>query len=140
MESPAPVTLPTIHLNGTGAKNLEGEYRGVRLAIDDVVLMLERATCNARDFYLQGPGAYEKARAERDRAFANLQQVTEYVLAWEYCAQEHLNTVALCSRVGPIRKDGRGERVSRWPALKPYRRPGFNRLGLAHGWPFPMEV
>ena len=91
MESPAPVTLPTIHSNGTGAKGLEAEYRAVRLAIDDAVLMLEKATCNARDFYPQGPGAYEKARAERDRAFANLQQVTEYVLAWEYCAHEHLN-------------------------------------------------
>jgi hypothetical protein len=90
MESPAPVTLPTIHLNGTGANGLEAEYRAVRLAIYDAVLALETATCNARDFYPQGPGAYEKARAERQQAFNNLQQVSDYVEAWEACAHEAL--------------------------------------------------
>jgi hypothetical protein len=90
MDVPAPVTLPTIHLNGTGATGLEAEYRAVRLAISKAVRLLEQATCNARDFYPQSPGAYEKARAERQQAFQNLQRVSDYAEAWETCAHEDL--------------------------------------------------
>jgi hypothetical protein len=83
-------TLPTIHLNGTGAANLEREYRAVRLAINAAVEALERATCNPRDFYPQGPEAYEQARDERHGAFHLLAQASDYAEAWEahaYLAQ-----------------------------------------------------
>jgi hypothetical protein len=61
-------TLPTIHLNGTGAQNLEEEYRAVRRAVSAAGDALQAATCNARDFYPQDPGAWQRARAERDEA------------------------------------------------------------------------
>ncbi len=46
-------------------------------------------TCNARDFYPQEPGAWQRARAERDEMFRLLHQVCEYALAWELRAAEH---------------------------------------------------
>ena len=79
----APIyTLPTIHLNGTGAKSLADEYHAVCRAIDRASDALASATCNARDFYPQGPGAYEQARKERREAFRKLGEVQAYAQAW----------------------------------------------------------
>jgi hypothetical protein len=77
------VTLPTIHLNGTGAQALEKEYRAVREAVDTATLVLERATCNARDFYPQEPAAWQRALSQRAEAFRLLQLVSEYAEQWE---------------------------------------------------------
>ena len=84
-----PTTLPTIHLNGTGAQNLEDEYRAVRRAVSAAGDALHAATCNARDFYPQEPGAWQRARAERDDAFRLLQQVSDYAEQWEEHAADH---------------------------------------------------
>jgi hypothetical protein len=81
-------TLPTIHLNGTGAQNLEEEYRAVRQAVSAAADVLEKATCNARDFYPQEPGAYKRARSERDEAFRLLQLVSDYAEQWEMHAAD----------------------------------------------------
>lgn len=82
-------TLPTIHLNGTCAQNLEEEYRAARQAIGAAVDALAAATCNARDFYPQELGAWERARAERAEAFKLLQLVSNYAERWELHAAEH---------------------------------------------------
>ena len=82
-------TLPTIHLNGTGAQNLEEEYRAVRRAVSAAGDALQAATCNARDFYPQEPGAWQRARAERTEAFRLLQQVSDYAEQWEEHAADH---------------------------------------------------
>lgn len=82
-------TLPTIHLNGTGADTLQQEYRAVRRAITAAADALAAATCNARDFYPQEPGKWERARAERAEAFRLLQQVSDYAEQWELHAMEH---------------------------------------------------
>jgi hypothetical protein len=82
-------TLPTIHLNGTGADSLQREYRAVRKAIAAAADALVAATCNARDFYPQEPGAWERARAERQEAFLLLQQVSDYAEEWELHAMDH---------------------------------------------------
>lgn len=76
------VTLPTLHLNGTGAANLRREYYAVLKALDNASDALAQATCHPRDFYPQGDGAWEQARAERDKAFENLREVQEYVEQW----------------------------------------------------------
>ena len=47
---PITYSLPTIHLNGTGAKSLADEYHAVYQAIDQAGDALQDATCNARDF------------------------------------------------------------------------------------------
>ncbi len=82
-------TLPTIHMNGTGAQNLEEQYRAVRQAVQAAGDALQAATCNARDFYPQEPGAWQRARAERDEAFRLLRLVSDYAEQWESHAADH---------------------------------------------------
>jgi hypothetical protein len=82
-------TLPTIHLNGTGADSLYREYQAVRRAIAAAADALAAATCNQRDFYPQEPGAWERARAERAEAFRLLEHVSQYAEQWEAHAAEH---------------------------------------------------
>ncbi len=76
------ITLPTIHLNGTGARSLVDEYHAVYQAIDRASAALAAATCNARDFYPQGDGAWQQARKERDEAFRKLKEVQDLAEAW----------------------------------------------------------
>jgi hypothetical protein len=93
MSTPTPVTLPTIHLNGTGAANLEAEYRAVRQAVGEAMAQLGQATCNARDFYPQEPSAWQRARDERTEAFRLLQLVSDYAEQWEAHAADALAMV-----------------------------------------------
>jgi alkyl hydroperoxide reductase subunit AhpF len=72
-------TVPTVHLNGTGFTNLRDGYAAAYDAIDKAIEALAKAELNARDFYVQGPGAYCEARKERDLAFAKLRSARKYV-------------------------------------------------------------
>jgi hypothetical protein len=82
-------TLPTIHLNGTGAKSLADEYHNVWQAIERAIEALEAATCNERDFYPQGDEAWQQAKAERAAAFQKLTEVQQYAEAWMAKASDH---------------------------------------------------
>jgi hypothetical protein len=72
-------TIPTIHLNGTGATTLQEEYWAAHEAIDAALEKLSEATLNGRDFYPQGPDAYQQARKERCAAFQKLHEAQLYV-------------------------------------------------------------
>ena len=72
-------TVPTIHLNGTGFTTLRDEYAAAYDAIDKAIDALAVATCNGRDFYTQGPGAYHQARDERQAALDKLREAHQYV-------------------------------------------------------------
>lgn len=89
--TPAPAyTLPTIHLNDTGALSLAVEYCAFWQALDKAAEALQSATCNARDFYPQGPGAYERARMQREVAFSKLEELQRYAESWMERASAHL--------------------------------------------------
>lgn len=75
-------TLPTIHLNGTGAKSLFDEYHAAYEAVCESIEKLALATCHPRDFYPQGDNAWPEAREERDLAFAKLSEVKIYLEQW----------------------------------------------------------
>ncbi len=72
-------TIPTIHLNGTGFTTLRDEYAAAYDAIEKAMEALAAATLNGRDYYPQEPGAYYKARAERDEALDKLRDASIYV-------------------------------------------------------------
>jgi len=72
-------TIPTIHLNGTGATTLRDEYAAAYDALKKARKAFASTTCNGRDFYPQGDDAYYKARDERAEAFAALDQALRYV-------------------------------------------------------------
>lgn len=84
-------TLPTFHLNGTSAETIEREYRALHEAIDAAADRLAFATCNARDFYPQGPGAFGQAQAERAEAFRMLRKLSDYAKLWQLhaCIARH---------------------------------------------------
>ena len=93
MSHPTPdpaYALPTIHMNGTGARALADEYRALRRATEWAIEALVNATCNARDFYPQGPGAFQRAQQEREEAFRKLSEVRAYARAWMGAASDHL--------------------------------------------------
>ena len=73
------VTVPTLHLNGTGKTTLRDEYAAAYDAIDKAINALASATLNGRDYYPQPEGAYHQARSERDAAIDQLRQAHQYV-------------------------------------------------------------
>jgi hypothetical protein len=85
-------TLPTIHLNGTGAMSLYQEYSDFRMAINAASDRLSETTCNARDFYPQGPIAYTNAQSERREARHLLTDLGDFAQAWMDRARPHLWT------------------------------------------------
>jgi hypothetical protein len=72
-------TIPTVHLNGTSYNNLFDGYAAALSAIDHAIDALASAELNGRDYYVQAPGAYSQARAERDAAFKQLREAHDYV-------------------------------------------------------------
>ena len=60
------MTLPTIRLNGTAAADLYAQAERVAAAARDLILALEAATPNGRDYYTQGPAAMGAASAEHE--------------------------------------------------------------------------
>lgn len=86
------IALPAIHHNGTGAETLLREYETLCSALSGAILALENATCNPRDFYVQGEGAWERARAERTLMFEKLREVQNYANAWAERASDSIGS------------------------------------------------
>jgi hypothetical protein len=82
-------TLPTIHINGTGAETLRAEYQSLSEALQAAEDRLLAATCNGRDFYPQGTDAYCSARFERSEMLAKLREIMDYANAWRDHASAH---------------------------------------------------
>ena len=72
-------TFPTIHLNGTSKKMLLDGYIEALHALKDAQEALQRIEFNARDYYVQGPDAWNKARDEMADQFGKLNEVEGYL-------------------------------------------------------------
>jgi hypothetical protein len=75
-------TLPTIHLNGTGATSLSNEYKKAYQALEAAYEALLNTTCHPRDFYPQGDKAWTQARAERDEVLSKMNHIHNYLIDW----------------------------------------------------------
>ena len=64
------------------AVSVEQVIRLLGLTRPHYIIKRIAATCNARDFYPQGDGAYQQARKERDEAFRKLKEVQDLAEAW----------------------------------------------------------
>lgn len=74
------LTLPTIHLNGTGRDMLEDGYYNAYLKLQEAIRAFGSIEFNARDYYVSpDPAAFYKARTERDIARAQLAGVATYL-------------------------------------------------------------
>ncbi len=76
-----PNTLPTIHLNGTGKKSLLEDYDNALNKLQDAIEEFNKIQFHARDYYVQGPDAYNSALNERIEQAKKLKEVYEYLLA-----------------------------------------------------------
>ena len=74
-----PLTTPTVHLNGTGFLNLWTEYENVAKAHRELERAFDRVEFNARDYYVQGPDAWTKARDERFAIQQKMRDIKDYL-------------------------------------------------------------
>lgn len=72
-----------MHLNGTSRERLADGYRAARHALRKAEDALQEAAPNARDYYPQGPGAYEEAAREHRERQAALSKVREELFGIE---------------------------------------------------------
>lgn len=80
------MTLPTLHMNGTGANMLMEGYENAWVDVRDAQDTLGKIEFNPRDYYVQD-GAWEKAIEERRDIFQLLKRVEDYLMAH----MEHIN-------------------------------------------------
>ena len=74
------ITAPTVHLNGTGYKDLWSGYEAAYEAVRAAQEALGKIEFNARDYYVQDADAFTKARDHRYEQCKALAQVEEYLL------------------------------------------------------------
>jgi len=78
-------TKPTVHLNGTSPTSLSEGYEAAVEAIRAAERTLADASPNARDYYPQGPGAFDVADDEHRARRLALAAVREDLEAlWEH--------------------------------------------------------
>lgn len=73
--------VPTIHLNGSPADRLRDEYEQAMAAVGKAIDAVNMSAPNARDYYVQGDGAYQAARAEHDERVKRLRAVWDELYA-----------------------------------------------------------
>ena len=80
---------PTVHKNGTGSEALLTQCCAAAHAIEDALQAARAAAPNGRDYYVQGPKAFEAACAEhRDRVARLVSVQAEYESLSERIAEQ----------------------------------------------------
>jgi hypothetical protein len=73
------MTLPTIHSNGTSHKDLTEGYDKAASALYGFIDAWGEIDLNARDYYVQGPDAYQQARDERMGINQKIREIKSYL-------------------------------------------------------------
>jgi len=73
------LTLPSIHLNGTGRRMLTEDYTTAYNALQAAIRAFQSIEFNARDYYTQGADAFTRARHQRDVQLQHLADVQHYL-------------------------------------------------------------
>jgi hypothetical protein len=73
------MTKPTVHLNGTGRESLRRDFEAAQRALMGALHALATMSPNARDYYPQGPGAFDRADDEHQDRMARVRGVLEEV-------------------------------------------------------------
>jgi len=73
------MTLPLIHLNGTSKETLAEGYDNAACKLREFIDAWEGVEFNARDYYPQGPEAWNEALAKREEMNAKIVEVLEYL-------------------------------------------------------------
>jgi len=73
------ITLPTIHRNGTSKRMLTVCYDDAGDKLHEFVEAWRGIEFNSRDYYPQGPYAWQKALDEREAMNAKIHEVMDYI-------------------------------------------------------------
>ncbi len=71
----AGLTVPTVHLNGSGGAALLQGYTEAAKALREALGLLENTSPNGRDYYPQGPEAIGRAQTEHQTRVTKLREV-----------------------------------------------------------------
>jgi len=84
---PTPVA-PSVHLNGSGFKNLSDQYREAIEKISEAINALPIP--HGRDYYTQEDGVFQKARVQFKDQVLKLEEVREElkIISREICRRE----------------------------------------------------
>lgn len=82
------ITAPTVHLNGTGYKDLWAGYEAAYEAVRAAQEAIGKIEFNARDYYVQDACAFTKAQDHRYEQRQALANVEEYLLQHLLSLQE----------------------------------------------------
>lgn len=74
------ITIPTIHLNGSSKQVLMDDLLAAHRAIGVALNKMRQCTPNGRDYYPQGDGVTEKARAEHAERCRKLLEVHDELM------------------------------------------------------------
>jgi hypothetical protein len=74
-----PLTLPTVHMNGTSFKMLFDGYDNAADKLREFTDTFGAIEFNARDYYVQNSEAYTKARDERSAICAKIREIKDYL-------------------------------------------------------------
>lgn len=76
--------VPTVHLNGSGKKNLTENLKECWAAVDNAINVLRVNGPHGRDYYVQPEGALEEAIAQHRARMKKLEEVqAELEEIWE---------------------------------------------------------
>lgn len=75
------ITLPTVHLNGTSRQMLSDSYFNAYRKLQDAIRSFNEIEHNARDYYVQGLGAWPQATYQRIQMQEHLNAVQKYLEA-----------------------------------------------------------
>lgn len=71
--------FPTVHLNGTSKNQLERSYQDAYAAVLRAECAAQKIEFNERDYYPQGPGAWEEAKRQAQEVAGHLEAVQCYL-------------------------------------------------------------
>lgn len=81
------LTTPTVHLNGTGARQLAEQYETAYRALTAALEALAAARPHGRDYYVQNPDAYTAARDEHQVREQAVEAVRDEIEALYHAVQ-----------------------------------------------------
>lgn len=71
--------LPTVHLNGTSRKMLTEGYDQAAKDFNTFTDSWDSIEFNHRDYYVQGPEAYQQAREQRIEIAKKIRDIRQYL-------------------------------------------------------------
>jgi len=81
------IQLPSVHLNGSSIDDLIAGYDKAAETLHDFMEAFGEIEFNARDYYVEGPHAWEQALDARHKINSKIREVSEYIQAH----REHLH-------------------------------------------------